>query len=95
MCCLKIIFIAVNASNLIKRLPLERKLKKRNEQNLFISQGSLLPEKIIIILKLQNTGKLIFSLTSTGTSQRHDVKENFVFSNMCTVTTLSVELRKY
>ena len=27
MCCLKIIFIAVNASSLIKRLPLERKLK--------------------------------------------------------------------
>ena len=26
MCCLKIIFLAVNASNLIKRIPLERKL---------------------------------------------------------------------
>ena len=27
MCCLKIIFLAVNASNLIKRIPLDRKLK--------------------------------------------------------------------
>ena len=27
MCCLKIIFLAVNASNLIKRIPLERKMK--------------------------------------------------------------------
>ena len=78
-----------------KKVTIGKEIKKRNEQNLFISQGILLPEKIIIILKLQNTEKLIFSLTSRGTSQRHDVKENFVFSNMCTITTLSVEFRKY
>ena len=78
-----------------KKVTIGKEIKKRNEQNLFISQGILLPEKIIIILKPQNTEKLIFSLTSRGTSQRHDVKENFVFSNMCTITTLSVKLRKY
>ena len=27
MCCLKIIFLAVNVRNLIKRIPLERKMK--------------------------------------------------------------------
>ena len=27
-----------------------------------------------------------------GTSHSHDVKENFVFSNMCTFTTLSLNL---
>ena len=78
-----------------KKVTIGKEIEKRNKQKLFISQGLLLPEKMIIILKLQNTEKLIFSLTSTGTSQRHDVKENFVFSNMCRITTLSVEFRKY
>ena len=78
-----------------KKVTIGKEIEKRNKQNLFISQGLLLPEKMIIILKLQNTEKLIFSFTSTGTSQRHDVKENFVFSNICTITTLSAEFRKY
>ena len=78
-----------------KKVTIGKEIEKRNKQNLFISQGLLLPEKMIIILKLQNTEKLFFSLTSTGTLQRHDVKENFVFSNMFTITTLSVECRKY
>ena len=78
-----------------KKVTIGKEIEKRNKQNLLISQGLLLPEKMIILLKLQNTDKLIFSLTSTGTSQRHDVKENFVFSNMCTITTISVEFRKY
>ena len=95
MCCLKIIFIAVNASNLIKRLPLERKLKNAINKIYLLAKVSYFLKKMIIILKLQNTEKLIFSFTSTGTSQRHDVKENFVFSNMCTITTLSIEFSKY
>ena len=45
--------------------------------------------------KTAKYGKTDFSLTSTGTSQSHDAKENFVFSNMCTFTTLSVEFGKY
>ena len=61
-----------------KKVTIGKEIEKRNKQNLFISQGLLLPEKMIIILKLQNTDKLIFSLASTGTSQRHDVKENFL-----------------
>ena len=45
MCCLKIIFLVVNASNLIIRIPFERKLKNAINKNLFISQGVSLPEK--------------------------------------------------
>ena len=60
MCCLKIIFLAVNASNLIKKDTIGKEIEKRNKQSLFISQGLLLPEKMIIIVKQQNTEKLIF-----------------------------------
>ena len=60
MCCLKIIFLAVNASNLIKNYTIRKEIEKRNKQYLFISQGLLLPEKMIIIVKLQNHEKLIF-----------------------------------
>ena len=35
-------------------------MEKLNSQNLFISQGLLLPEKMIIIVKLKNIEKLIF-----------------------------------
>ena len=59
MCCLKIIFLAVNAPNLIKKKDtIGKEIEKRNKQNLFISQGLFL--KMIIIVKLQNTEKLNF-----------------------------------
>ena len=45
MRCLEIIFLAVNASNLIKKDTIGKEIEKRNKQNLFISQGILLPEK--------------------------------------------------
>ena len=41
----KIIFLAVNASNLIKKDTIGKEIEKRNKQNLFISQGLLLHEK--------------------------------------------------
>ena len=46
-----------------------KEIEKRNKQNLFISQCLLLPEKIIIVVKLQNNEKNDFSLTSRGTPQ--------------------------
>ena len=46
MCCLKIIFLVVTASNLIKKKDtIGKEIEKRKKQNLFISQGVLLPEK--------------------------------------------------
>ena len=45
MCCLKIIFLVVTTPNLIKKDTIGKKIEKRNKQNLFISQGVLLPEK--------------------------------------------------
>ena len=59
MCCLKIIFLAVNAPNLIKRIPLERKLKNAINKIYSLAKVSYLLEMIIIV-KLQNTEKLIF-----------------------------------
>ena len=47
-----------------------KEIEKRNKQNLFISQCLLLPEKMTIMVKLQNTEKTDFSLTSRGTPQR-------------------------
>ena len=64
MCCLKIIFLAVNASNLIKKKDtIGKEIEKRNKQNLFISQG-------LLLLKNDNYSKTAkylkteFSLTS-------------------------------
>ena len=45
MCCLKIIFLVVTTPNLIKKDTIGKEIEKRNKQNLFISQGVLLPEK--------------------------------------------------
>ena len=42
-----------------KKDTIRKEIEKRNKQNLFISQGVLLPEKNDIV-KLQNTEKLIF-----------------------------------
>ena len=83
----KIIFLVVNAPNLIIRIPFERKLKNAINKIYLLAKVSYFLKKDIV--KLQNTEKTEFSLTSTGTSQSHDVKD--FFSNMCTFTTLSVE----
>ena len=87
MCCLKNIFPVVNASNLIIRMPFERKLKNAINKIYLLAKVSHFLKNDIV--KLQNTEKTEFSLTPTGTSQSHDVKD--FFSNMCTFTTLSVE----
>ena len=54
MCCVKI------SIKLDKKDTIGKEIEKRNKQTLFISQDILLPEKMIIIVKLQNTEKLIF-----------------------------------
>ena len=54
MCCVKICI------KLDKKDTIGKEIEKRNKQTLFISQDILLPEKMIIIVKLQNTEKLIF-----------------------------------
>ena len=80
MCCLKIIFLVVNASNLIIRIPFERKSLKNaiNKIYLLAKVSYFLKDDIV---KVQNTEKTEFSLTSTGTSQSHDVKD--FFSQTC------------
>ena len=45
MCRLKNIFLAVNAPNLIKKDTIGKEIKKRNRQNLFISQVSYFLKK--------------------------------------------------
>ena len=58
MCCLKIIFIVVNASNLIIRIPFERKLKNAiNKIYLSANVSYFLKDDTE---KLQNTEKLSF-----------------------------------
>ena len=51
-------------------------IEKRIKQNLFISQCVLLPERWYS--KTAKYWKTEFSLTSTGTSQSHDVKDCFL-----------------
>ena len=87
MCCLKFIILVVNASNLIIRIPFERKLKNAINKIYLLAKVSHFLKNDIV--KLQNTEKTEFSLTPTGKLQSHDVKD--FFSNMCTFTTLSVE----
>ena len=60
MLCLKIIFLAFNPSNLIKRLPLERKLKNAINKINSLAKVSYFLKKMIIKVKLQNTEKPIF-----------------------------------
>ena len=58
MCCLKIIIFVVTASNLIKRIPLERKLKNAiNKINTLAKVSYFLKNDIV---KLQNTKKTWF-----------------------------------
>ena len=58
MCCLKIIFLVVNASNLIIRIPFERELKNAlNKIYLLVKVSYFLKDDIV---KLQNTEKLSF-----------------------------------
>ena len=76
MCCVKIIFLVVNASNLIIRIPFERKLKNAINKIYLLAKVSYFLKNDIV--KLQNTEKTEFSLTSTGTSQSHDVKDVFL-----------------
>ena len=79
MCCLKIIIFVVTASNLIKRIPLERKLKNAINKIYTLAKVSYFLKNDIV--KLQNTKKTDFSLTSTRTSQSHGVKD--FFSQTC------------
>ena len=58
MCCLKIIILVVTASNMIKRIPLERKL--RNAINKIYSLAKVFYFLQNDIVRLQNTEKLIF-----------------------------------
>ena len=76
MCCLKISFLVVYASNLIIRIPFERKLKNAINKIYLLAKVSYFLKDYIV--KLQNTEKTEFSLTSTGTSQSHDVKDFFL-----------------
>ena len=76
MCCLKIIFLVVNASNLIIKIPFERKLKNAKNKIYLLAKVSYFLKNDIV--KLQNTEKTEFSLTSAGTSQSHDVKDFFL-----------------
>ena len=76
MCCLKIIFLVVNASNLIIRIPFERKLKNAINKIYLLAKVSHFLKNDIV--KLQNTEKTEFSLTPTGTSQSHGVKDFFL-----------------
>ena len=59
-----------------KKDTIGKEIEKRNKQNLFISQGVLLPEKWYS--KTAKYWKTDFSLTSTGTSESHDVKIFFL-----------------
>ena len=59
MCCLKIIFLVVNASNSIIRMPLERKLKNAINKFYLLSKVSYFLKKNDTV-KLQNTEKLSF-----------------------------------
>ena len=58
MCCLKNIFLVVNASNLIIRIPFERKLKNAINKIYFLAKVSHFLKNDIV--KLQNTEKLSF-----------------------------------
>ena len=58
MCCLKIIFLFVNASNLIIRIPFERKLKNAINKIYLLAKVSHFLKNDIV--KLQNTEKLSF-----------------------------------
>ena len=58
MCCLKIIFLFVNASNLITRIPFERKLKNAINKIYLLAKVSHFLKNDIV--KLQNTEKLSF-----------------------------------
>ena len=58
MCCLKIIFLVVNASNLIIRIPFERKLKNAINKIYLLAKVSHFLKNDIV--KLQNTEKLSF-----------------------------------
>ena len=58
MCCLKIIFLVVNASNLINRIPFERKLKNAITKIYLLAKVSHFLKNDIV--KLQNTEKLSF-----------------------------------
>ena len=58
MCCLKIIILVVTASNLIKRIPLERSLKNAINKIYSLAKVSYFLKNYIV--KLQNTEKMIF-----------------------------------
>ena len=58
MCCLKIIFLVVNAPNLIIRIPFERKLKNAINKIYLLAKVSHFLKNDIV--KLQNTEKLSF-----------------------------------
>ena len=60
MCCLKIIFLVVNALNLIIRIPFERKLKNAINKIYLLAKVSYFLKNDIV--KLQNTEKLSFRL---------------------------------
>ena len=58
MCCLKNNFLVVNSSNLIVRIPLERKLKNAINKIILLAKVSYFLKNCIV--KLQNTEKLSF-----------------------------------